>query len=110
MNYRIQNFRKVDHPTVKASFDVDFGPVKVRGFNLIAANGGRFISPPSEKYTNKNGEQKFKDIAILTDDMVRYQLEKDISQLFNSAPDPQHSQSDPGPAEPPFNPSDDIPF
>ena len=111
MSYRINNFRKVDHPTVKANFDVDFGTVKVRGFNLIeTASGGRFISSPSEKYTNRNGEQKFKDIAVFTDDLIRYQLEKDVSQLFQAAPDPQQQQSAPAQADPAFNPSDDIPF
>jgi hypothetical protein len=89
MSCRIQNFCKVDHTTVKASFDIDFGPVKVRNFNLIeTVSHGRFISEPSEKY-QKDGQQKFKDIAILTDDLVRAQIYADIKTLYTTAPDLQ---------------------
>lgn len=105
MNYHIQNFKKVDHQTVKASFDIDFGSVKVRGFNLIeTASHGRFISPPSEKY-QKDGQQKFKDIAIFTDDLVKAQIHTDIKTLYASAPDPQPQASHTD-----YHSDDDIPF
>lgn len=106
MSYRIQNFKKVAHDTVKASFDIDFGPVKVRGFNLIeTVSHGRFISAPSEKY-QKDGQQKFKDIAILTDDLVRAQIYADIKTLYATIPDPQPPTSNPSG----YHSDDDIPF
>lgn len=109
MNYRIQNFKKVNHSTVKASFDIDFGPVKVRGFNLIETTShGRFISAPSEKY-QKDGQPKFKDIAILTDDLVRAQIYADIKTLYAMAPDPQPPASHPGNSVG-YHSDDDIPF
>ena len=105
MSYRIQNFKKVDHSTIKASFDIDFGSVKVRGFNLIeTASHGRFISPPSEKY-QKDGQQKFKDIAIFTDDLVKAQIHTDIKILYAAAPDSQPQVSHSG-----FHSDVDIPF
>lgn len=105
MSYRIQNFRKVDHATVKASFDIDFGAVQVRGFNLIQkADGGRFISPPSEKYT-KDGQQKFKDIAIFKDDLLKAQIDVDVSQLFKVTAEPQPRSG----SAAPFT-DDDVPF
>lgn len=107
MSYRIQNFKKVDHPTVKARFDIDFGPVKVRGFNLIeTVNHGRFISPPSEKY-QKDGQQKFKDIAILTDDLVKGQIHADIKTLYATAPEPSQFQPSDNSG---YHSDDDIPF
>jgi len=109
MSYRIQNFKKVDHSTIKASFDIDFGPVKVRGFNLIETfSHGRFISAPSEKY-QKDGQQKFKDIAILTDDLVRARIYADIKTLYATAPDPQ-PQSSPSGNTVGYHSDDDIPF
>lgn len=87
MSYRIQNFRKVDHSTVKASFDIDFGAVRVNGFNLIASNNGTFISEPSEKY-EKDGQTKYKKIAEFADDMIKHSVRKDIDHLYSTAPDP----------------------
>ena len=101
-NYRIRNFRLVDHATVRAAFDVDFGPVVVKGFQLVEANGGRFISEPSEKYT-KDGETKFRRIVEFGDDLVKARLGKAISQLYQSQSEGQgfrsgqsHQQPAPG--------------
>ncbi len=106
MSYRIQNFRKIDHATVKASFDIDFGAVKVVGFNLIeTAVGGRFISPPSEKY-QKDGQTKFKDIAIFADDLVKAQIQEDVKTLYAAAPDPQPQAG----SAAAYHNDDDIPF
>ena len=109
MSYRIQNFKKVDHSTIKASFDIDFGSVKVRGFNLIETTSyGRFISAPAEKY-QKDGQPKFKDIAILTDDLVRAQIYADIKFLYAKEPDsllqPLYKSTSIG-----YHSDDDIPF
>ena len=106
MRYQIQRFRKVDHATVKASFDISFDAVLVRGFSLIqTADGGRFISPPSEKYT-KDGQQKFKDIAVFTDDLVKADIYIDVKKLYEIAPE---AQPQAGSASGYHN-DDDVPF
>lgn len=102
MRYQIQRFKKVDHPTVKASFDISFAAVLVRGFSLIqTADGGKFISPPSEKY-QKDGQQKYKDVAVFTDDLVKADIYADVKKLYNIAPDPQQQQQNHSAPQDPF--------
>lgn len=101
MDYRIQNFRIIDHATIRADFDIDFGPVKVIGFKLIEHNGGTFISEPSEKYTDrKTGETKHKKSAIFADDLIKTKIEKDVKTLFAAAAGQDHpGNSYPHPAD-----------
>jgi hypothetical protein len=56
----IRNFKKRDHKTIKASFNV-FIPewnLYLNKFLLVEAGNGKFISMPSESY-EKDGEKKY---------------------------------------------------
>lgn len=56
---KIVNFKKVDHQTIKANFDIEFSIGTVKSFKLVNSNGKTFISMPSVP-VDINGEKKYK--------------------------------------------------
>lgn len=56
----IKNFRAVNHPTIKANFNVYLEPwdLYLNKMVLIQTSKGTFVSAPSEKY-EKGGETKY---------------------------------------------------
>jgi len=56
---KIINFKKQNHETFKAKFDIQFSIGTVFGFKLVCTKGKTFISFPSTEY-QLNGEKKYK--------------------------------------------------
>jgi hypothetical protein len=59
MDYEVLNIRHVDKGVVKAGFNVRIYDFTIRDWILFSKNGEEWISGPSRKYTDNDGETKY---------------------------------------------------
>ena len=57
--------------------------VVIHGVRLIEKDDGRFISMPYDKWTDKNGEEKRRDIAHPISSTARRQIQDAVSAAFD---------------------------
>ena len=83
---KINNFKLLDPPVgaLVAKFDLDFGPVLVRGMSVFAKDGRRWITEPSEKWTTRDGETRWHRHAIITDQFAMADLCCQVKELLGA--------------------------
>jgi hypothetical protein len=58
--WSITDTKKLDQNTLKGSFSVEIGPLKIEGWTYHVKNGKSWVSPPSKEYIDKqSGEKKY---------------------------------------------------
>ncbi len=62
---QIINMKKVEMgPTIKAFFSVDFDKFVIHNFKIMQQQNQRaWVSPPDEKFTDKDGKVKYKKLV-----------------------------------------------
>lgn len=58
--------------------------VVIHGVRLCEKDGSRYISMPFEKWTDKNGEEKRRDVAHPISSMARSQIQTAVSEAFDA--------------------------
>lgn len=73
---KIENMKKVNFGTVKAFFDVNFDKIIIKGWKLIQQENQRaFVTPPDEKYTDKEGKTKYKKLVDIPDEALKQKIQ-----------------------------------
>jgi DNA-binding cell septation regulator SpoVG len=82
---KITNVRKMElGPTVKGFFSVDFEKFVIHGFKFMQQAGQKmWISPPDEKYTDKDGKTKYKKIVEFADKDYLAKIEAEAIKVYN---------------------------
>jgi DNA-binding cell septation regulator SpoVG len=81
---QIVNLKKMEvGPTIKGFFDIDYGKFVIHGFKLMQQSGQKmWISPPDEKYTDKDGKTKYKKIVEFTDKDYLAKIESEAVRMY----------------------------
>lgn len=58
--------------------------VVIHGVRLCENDGSRYISMPFEKWTDKSGEEKRRDVAHPISSMARNQIQTAVSEAFDA--------------------------
>jgi hypothetical protein len=59
MQYSISNIRKINKGVLLASFDLLVGPFIIKDFLVFEKNGENWVSSPSRKYEDSEGQEKY---------------------------------------------------
>lgn len=60
MTWLISDLKKLDQHTLKGSFSLSIGPLKIEGWTYHVKNGKQWVSPPSKEYIDReSGEKKY---------------------------------------------------
>jgi DNA-binding cell septation regulator SpoVG len=101
---QISNHRQVDRGNIIAEFSLllDNG-LELRGFLHMRSGNGEFVSMPSRKYQDRDGNDKyFNYVAIPDNDIYRRFQNKCLELLRAYKPTPAPAKE--------ATPTDDIPF
>lgn len=83
---KIVNVKKIElGPTIKGFFDVDFDKFLIKGFKYMQQAGqSMWVSPPDEKYTDKDGTVKYKKVVELNDKEYAKKIEAAAIEAYNN--------------------------
>jgi len=60
MTWSISDEKKLDRNTLKGSFSLNIGPLKIEGWTFHIKAGKSWVSPPSKEYIDReSGEKKY---------------------------------------------------
>ena len=93
---KIANFKQLDPPVgaLVAKFDVDFGPVTVRGFSVFSKDGRRWINEPAERWTDRDGKDRWHKHAVVSDQFVMSNLVAKIRDYLGGVDAPAGGDDD----------------
>ena len=98
MMWLITDLQKLNQNTLKGSFALNIGPLKIEGWTFHTKAGKCWVSPPSKEYVDKaSGEKKYSPM-IRFPEKERYHKFQDwaVSQVKNSFLPAQSLNSDKG--------------
>ena len=93
----IKNMRKPNEEgqwgKVKAFFDVEAGGFEMKGFRLVEGINGLFVSMPSRKGTDEEGNDKWFDTIWIESRDIREKLNNEAINTYNNTGQSQSQEN-----------------
>ena len=97
MMWSMTDAKKLDRHTLKGSFSLEIGPLKIEGWTYHQKNGKSWVSPPSKEYIDKGtGEKKYYPMIRFPEKERYWNFQKwaiaELEKFLKSAPAPGGGQ------------------
>jgi hypothetical protein len=97
MNFKIVDTKQMDKNTLKGTFALMAGPLKISDFTYHEKDGKSWIGFPAKEYFDKEGEKKYWPIIRIEDD-DRYRAfqkwaKEQVKDIF-AQPEPANEEPD----------------
>jgi len=104
MTWTITDTKKLDRNTLKGSFSLIIGPMKIEGFTYHIKNGKSWVSPPSKEHIDREtGGKKYHPMIRFPEKERYWDFQKwavsQVADIFAPAAEPAREVN-----------ADDIPF
>jgi hypothetical protein len=83
----IENYKPIHKGVIIATFNLKipkWGNFLIKGITLFEKNGGRWISFPSQAYTNQQGEKKYSSHCYFEDKDMHVKFQEIVMEAIKS--------------------------